>query len=67
MYLAIPIILYASERLTRALRSSIKPVTIKKVNSLIFFFIKLLFFFPFLKVGVRESLESGLSVVIFHT
>ncbi|KAF2311612.1 hypothetical protein GH714_025261 [Hevea brasiliensis] len=31
MYLAIPIILYASERLTRALRSSIKPVTIKKV------------------------------------
>ncbi|KAJ8772388.1 hypothetical protein K2173_027565 [Erythroxylum novogranatense] len=31
MYLAVPIILYASERLTRALRSSIKPVTIKKV------------------------------------
>ncbi|EEF51661.1 respiratory burst oxidase, putative [Ricinus communis] len=31
MYLAVPIIIYASERLTRALRSSIKPVTIKKV------------------------------------
>ncbi|KDP22507.1 hypothetical protein JCGZ_26338 [Jatropha curcas] len=31
MYLAVPVILYASERLTRALRSSIKPVTIKKV------------------------------------
>ncbi|KAF2321357.1 hypothetical protein GH714_040429 [Hevea brasiliensis] len=31
MYLVVPIILYASERLTRALRSSIKPVTIKKV------------------------------------
>ncbi|XP_031277316.1 respiratory burst oxidase homolog protein C [Pistacia vera] len=31
MYLAIPIILYASERLIRALRSSIKPVTIEKV------------------------------------
>ncbi|XP_045825825.1 respiratory burst oxidase homolog protein C-like [Trifolium pratense] len=31
MYLAIPIIIYALERLTRALRSSIKPVRILKV------------------------------------
>ncbi|XP_065872086.1 respiratory burst oxidase homolog protein C-like [Euphorbia lathyris] len=31
MYLAVPLLLYASERLTRALRSSIKPVAIKKV------------------------------------
>ncbi|KAJ4728925.1 putative Respiratory burst oxidase [Melia azedarach] len=31
MYLAIPVCLYASERLIRALRSSIKPVTIQKV------------------------------------
>lgn len=31
MYLAIPIIIYACERLTRALRSSIKPVKILKV------------------------------------
>ncbi|CAN1790715.1 Respiratory burst oxidase homolog protein C [Linum perenne] len=31
MYLAIPVVLYGSERLTRALRSSIKAVTIKKV------------------------------------
>ncbi|WCJ36382.1 hypothetical protein M5689_017586 [Euphorbia peplus] len=31
MYLAVPILLYAGERLTRALRSSIKPVSIKKV------------------------------------
>ncbi|XP_050226109.1 respiratory burst oxidase homolog protein C-like [Mercurialis annua] len=31
MYLAVPLILYGAERLTRALRSSIKPVTIKKV------------------------------------
>ncbi|KAG5067124.1 hypothetical protein AAZX31_04G185700 [Glycine max] len=31
MYLAIPIIIYLSERLTRALRSSIKPVRILKV------------------------------------
>ncbi|CAN1133276.1 Respiratory burst oxidase homolog protein C [Linum perenne] len=31
MYLAVPVVLYASERLTRALRSSIKPVTISKV------------------------------------
>jgi hypothetical protein len=32
MYLAIPIIIYALERLTRALRSSIKPVRILKVS-----------------------------------
>lgn len=31
MYLAVPIIIYACERLTRALRSSIKPVKIQKV------------------------------------
>ncbi|KAI3977161.1 hypothetical protein MKX01_035891 [Papaver californicum] len=31
MYLAVPVALYASERLTRALRSSIKPVKILKV------------------------------------
>ncbi|PWA91859.1 respiratory burst oxidase [Artemisia annua] len=31
MYLAVPILLYACERLTRALRSSVKPVSILKV------------------------------------
>ncbi|XP_076939757.1 respiratory burst oxidase homolog protein C-like [Bidens hawaiensis] len=31
MYLAVPILLYAGERLTRALRSSVKPVKILKV------------------------------------
>ncbi|RRT38279.1 hypothetical protein B296_00051480 [Ensete ventricosum] len=31
MYLAIPVILYASERLVRALRSSVRPVKILKV------------------------------------
>ncbi|KAJ6358582.1 hypothetical protein OIU76_000321 [Salix suchowensis] len=31
MYLAVPVVLYASERLIRALRSSIKAVTIQKV------------------------------------
>ena len=31
MYLAVPMLLYASERLLRALRSSIKPVKILKV------------------------------------
>lgn len=34
MYLAVPLTLYAGERLVRALRSSIKPVKILKVNNL---------------------------------
>ena len=32
MYLAVPILLYGSERLIRAFRSSIKPVKIVKVR-----------------------------------
>lgn len=31
MYLAVPVLLYASERLIRALRSSVRPVKILKV------------------------------------
>lgn len=34
MYLAVPVLLYAGERTTRALRSSIKAVTIQKVYNM---------------------------------
>lgn len=35
MYLAVPVVLYACERLIRAFRSGIKPVKILKVRNLV--------------------------------
>lgn len=61
MYLAIPVCLYASERLIRALRSSIKPVTIQKVQNCNYTYTYIYFIMEMYLIMLLDDAGSSLS------